>query len=88
MPIEYRELGRGSLGENLAFLQKEAQRSFDLFEGPLFRVMLAKLPANTGFALTINIHHIVYDGWSAQVFNGELKEVRQGRLRPDLVKKP
>lgn len=45
----------------------EARRSFNLVTGPLFRVTLLQLDAND-WMLLLNMHHIVSDGWSMQVF--------------------
>ncbi|NJO81279.1 MAG: amino acid adenylation domain-containing protein [Blastochloris sp.] len=45
----------------------EARRSFDLIKGPLFRVTLLHLGTND-WMLLLNMHHIISDGWSMQVF--------------------
>jgi amino acid adenylation domain-containing protein/non-ribosomal peptide synthase protein (TIGR01720 family) len=51
----------------------DAARPFDLERGPLLRVSLLRLDAALHVAL-LNVHHIVYDGWSAGVLVGELGE--------------
>jgi amino acid adenylation domain-containing protein len=69
--------------ENLAELDEEAQKKriaellrrerenkFDLAQGPLLRLSLIRL-ARDEHILVRSIHHIVYDGWSAGVFNRE-----------------
>ncbi len=51
----------------------DAARPFDLERGPLLRVSLLRLDTALHVAL-LNVHHIVYDGWSAGVLVGELGE--------------
>ncbi|MFV3371463.1 amino acid adenylation domain-containing protein [Pseudomonas sp. NY15435] len=46
-----------------------AQRSFDLAEGPLLRLHLARLPGEA--LLLVNLHHIIADGWSIGVLIDE-----------------
>jgi amino acid adenylation domain-containing protein len=50
---------------------EEAERPFDLAEGPLFRVSLLRLAPEDRYLL-LTIHHIVGDGWSTGVFFREL----------------
>jgi amino acid adenylation domain-containing protein len=61
--------------ERLAEAQRhtalEAQRPFDLQQGPLIRVTLLRLDATTHWLL-LAIHHIVFDGWSHVVLLREL----------------
>jgi amino acid adenylation domain-containing protein len=49
----------------------EAQRPFDLFKGPLFRATLISRAANKHILL-LNLHHIIFDGWSQTLFIEEL----------------
>ncbi|MBD2103128.1 non-ribosomal peptide synthetase [Leptolyngbya sp. FACHB-261] len=49
----------------------DAQRPFDLVQGPLFRAALLQLKA-TEHVLLLNMHHIVSDGWSFGVLIREL----------------
>ncbi|MBA3354610.1 MAG: amino acid adenylation domain-containing protein [Pyrinomonadaceae bacterium] len=49
----------------------EAQRTFDLARGPLVRVLLLRLNAEE-HVLLLNMHRIVSDGWSIDVFTREL----------------
>lgn len=51
----------------------EGARPFDLQRGPLFRSVLVMLGAND-HVLLITVHHIVFDGWSEDVFVRELAE--------------
>ena len=52
--------------------QEDAQRPFDLTRGPLLRVKLLQLNEEEHLFL-LNLHHIVFDGWSRGVFMRELK---------------
>ncbi|MCA1601537.1 MAG: condensation domain-containing protein, partial [Acidobacteria bacterium] len=55
----------------LQLSNSEAQRAFDLARGPLVRVVLLRLNAEE-HALLLNMHHIVSDRWSFDVFMREL----------------
>ena len=49
----------------------EAQRPFDLTQGPLLRATVLQL-TETEFVLLITLHHIISDEWSNEVFWREL----------------
>ncbi len=51
--------------------QAEAERSFDLSNGPLLRASLLRLAADEHIAL-LTMHHIVSDGWSMGVLVNEV----------------
>ncbi|HEY4640151.1 MAG TPA: amino acid adenylation domain-containing protein [Thermoanaerobaculia bacterium] len=51
--------------------QEDADRPFDLLNGPLMRTKLIRL-APDDHLLSITFHHIVADGWSLGVFFAEL----------------
>lgn len=53
------------------WLTKEVQRSFDLTRGPLIRAAIVKLEEQHHL-LVLTIHHIVSDGWSNGILQGEL----------------
>ena len=55
-------------------LQLEAERGFDLAQGPLFRARLYCLGADH-FVLLLAMHHIVSDGWSMGILFRELGEL-------------
>jgi len=58
-------------GEDLALVNAEAWRPFSLSKGPLIRATLFE--KNTqDHILLITFHHIVADGWSMDIFMGEL----------------
>jgi amino acid adenylation domain-containing protein len=54
-----------------AVLAAEAHRPFDLATGPLFRFLLLQL-APAAHVLVVNVHHIVFDGWSHAILMTEL----------------
>ncbi len=62
-------------------LAQEAVRLFDLSEGPLLRVVLYVLAApregRGDYALFLNMHHIIADGWSMGVLWQELDSLYQ-----------
>jgi amino acid adenylation domain-containing protein len=60
-------------------VSKEAQRPFDLRNGPLLRVLLADLGDHDQIFL-LSLHHIVSDGWSMQVLFRELSELYSAYL--------
>ncbi len=51
--------------------KQEAQRAFNLAQGPLFRAKLLRLTAQE-HVLLLNMHHIISDGWSFDVSFREL----------------
>src|SRR5579875_2474896 len=50
---------------------QEARRPFQLDQGPLLRVVLLRLAAQT-HVLLLTLHHIISDGWSMQILWREL----------------
>jgi amino acid adenylation domain-containing protein len=68
----------------------EAQRPFDLANGPVLRAELVRL-ADTDNLLLLTIHHIAADGWSMDVLFRELivlYEARRSGRPPALLKLP
>jgi len=57
-----------------AWLESEAREPFDLAHGPLLRARVGRLEEQLHI-LALTIHHIVTDGWSLNVFMGELREI-------------
>ncbi len=51
---------------------QETKRPFDLEKGPLLRTTLLRMDA-TENVLILTVHHIVFDGWSLEMFMRELK---------------
>jgi hypothetical protein len=52
-------------------ITEEAQRAFNLAQGPLLRVKLIRLKEEH-YVLVLNMHHIIADGWSVDIFEHEL----------------
>ncbi len=67
------------------FINKEAQLSFELSKGPLFRTTLLELGSQS-HVLFLNMHHIISDEWSIGVFIRELSTLyeafSQGQSSP------
>ena len=57
--------------EALRLANEQAQRPFDLTQGPLLRVLLLQLRAQE-YLLVLTMHHIISDGWSLGVLYKEL----------------
>jgi len=55
-------------------INAHAQEPLDLNTGPLFKAKLLQL-SDRQYALLINMHHIISDGWSMGVFVRELRQV-------------
>jgi amino acid adenylation domain-containing protein len=68
------EIERDAKAYHLA--RREAQRVFDLSNGPLIRVTLLRLE-ETEHLLLLMMHHIVTDGWSMGIFTRELTTLYQ-----------
>jgi amino acid adenylation domain-containing protein/non-ribosomal peptide synthase protein (TIGR01720 family) len=60
--------------EALRIASEEARRPFDLARGPLVRTTLVQLGA-ADYLLLLNMHHIVSDGWSMDVFAKEIRDL-------------
>lgn len=72
------------------FLLADANRSFDLINGPLIRIHLFK-SADNAHHLTISAHHIICDGWSMAVILQDLSKLYTANhkgLAPDLPAAP
>jgi len=69
---------------------EEAQRPFDLTQGPLLRTTLLQLDQEE-YILLLTIHHIVFDGWSLIILLQELSALYEACTRgksPILPKLP
>lgn len=62
--------------EILRLAKEDAQKPFDLGNGPLLRVMLVKLGDEDNVIL-LNMHHIISDGWSVGVLIQEVAALYQ-----------
>ncbi|MFF7597669.1 amino acid adenylation domain-containing protein [Streptomyces mirabilis] len=68
----------------------EAQRPFNLAQGPLLRMSLLRT-APDQHVLLLTVHHIASDGWSNDILLrelGELYRAHAGNTRPDLPALP
>ena len=72
---EYPKIEREGIAEQIA--TSEAQKPFDLRTEPLFRAKLLRL-AETEYLLVLNMHHIISDRWSFNVFYRELEALYTG----------
>lgn len=52
----------------------EGATAFDLAEGPLFRLKLVRMQDNQHIFI-LNLHHIIYDGWSKTVLEEEFMQL-------------
>ncbi|MBV9230953.1 MAG: AMP-binding protein, partial [Chloroflexi bacterium] len=68
-------------------LKTEAQTGFDLTRGPLLRLRLLRY-GDQDHLLLLNFHHIIFDGWSYQVFLKELSAFYQSFVSGSLVRLP
>ncbi|MBP6952569.1 MAG: amino acid adenylation domain-containing protein, partial [Alphaproteobacteria bacterium] len=59
---------------------QEATKPFDLSKGPLIRVMLINL-GQEKTVLIVNAHHIIFDGWSIEIFCRELSILYNAYLK-------
>ncbi|WP_123417576.1 non-ribosomal peptide synthase/polyketide synthase, partial [Pseudomonas brassicacearum] len=68
-----------------ALAEEEARQAFDLAQGPLVRGRLVRM-ADDDHVLLVTLHHIVSDGWSADLLTHELgvlyEAFRQGQDDP------
>ncbi|MCY1023460.1 non-ribosomal peptide synthase/polyketide synthase [Pyxidicoccus sp. MSG2] len=75
LPLPVVDLGSVPPGEREAearrLASEEAQRPFDLTNGPLLRTVLFRLDARE-HVLVLTMHHIVSDGWSMDVLVREV----------------
>jgi len=77
--------GRGAKGEEerLGEIRAEvAERRFDLRTGPLVRASLVRVEEEV-YQLMMAAHHIICDGWSVNVFIGDLMEEYRGLVEGD-----
>ncbi len=61
-------------------LAQESGHRFDLCQGPLYRFKLLQIGSRE-FILALNIHHIVFDGWSFGIFFQELTQCYEAGLQ-------
>lgn len=59
--------------------QQDARKPFDLEKDSLMRVTVLKIAAEKHIVI-VNIHHIIFDGWSAKVLNSDFTYLYQHYL--------
>ncbi len=62
-----------------ALINMDLKRPFDLSNGPLYRLALIKAAENE-FYFHASFHHIIFDGWSANVFVNDLCKIYNSLL--------
>ncbi|MFD2169345.1 non-ribosomal peptide synthase/polyketide synthase [Tumebacillus lipolyticus] len=86
IPLAYRDLSALDRPMQDEFLRLKVEEinadPFDLTSGPLVRAILFKR-GEEEYQLYLNIHHIVYDGWSYEVLFSDLAEAYQALLGGD-----
>ncbi len=65
--------------ETRRLLHDEVERPFDLTQGPLARFGLIRLHDDEHI-LVLNLHHVIFDGWSMGVFQHELETLYKAIL--------
>jgi hypothetical protein len=77
IPLQVRDISVGSdrdlEARAYSFVRQEIDAPFDLGKGPLIRTALLRLGPEHHILISI-MHHIVSDGWSAELFVRELAE--------------
>ena len=68
--------------ETLRLAKEEAERSFDLARGPLFRISLLRLEKLEQILL-LTMHHIISDGWSMGLFIREMALLYDASLKAE-----
>lgn len=81
LPIEERLL------EALRLAREEAQRPFDLVQGPLIRVALLRLDPQE-YVLLINMHHIISDEWSHGILMQEIVTLYTAQVTGQAIQLP
>jgi len=61
-------------------LRLEASTPFDLAAGPLFRTRLMRL-ASQNHIFVVTAHHVIFDGWSTNVFYSELSQLYNAAVK-------
>ena len=81
--VDLAGLGAAAEAEAARLHGEESMRPFDLAAGPLLRAALLRLAADE-HVLTLNLHHIISDGWSNAVLVRELTTAYGGGALPEL----
>lgn len=69
------------------YMEKEATTPYDFLNGPLVRAILFKLEPEL-HVLVWMTHHLIYDGWSTEVFDEELTAFYRSFVRNEPLNLP
>ena len=72
-----------SFEEADAILNTEAQKSFDLSNGPLVRLVIVQLDQHL-YRVAVVMHHIITDKWSMNILREEWSSLYRGNDLPPL----
>ncbi|HEX3153672.1 MAG TPA: amino acid adenylation domain-containing protein [Candidatus Angelobacter sp.] len=86
--VDLRDLPSETLPEALTARANQLQSSFNLEHGPLFKVILFRLPEHESDRLLILAHHLVIDGVSWQVLLADLEAVYRQIEKQTVVELP
>lgn len=77
--LQYHDLNGAAdaLGKAELLIREDQYLPYDLENGPLFRVMLLRLQEEE-YCFYVNIHHIISDGWSMDIFSRDLIALYDG----------
>ena len=79
--FDFSELSEEEKGKKVdTIIVDDSRYAFNLQKGPLFRLFLLKTSAEVHY-FHLNIHHIVFDGWSWPILVNELKSIYHCLLR-------
>lgn len=81
--VKYKREFREGKEEDIPVIIQDFIRPFDLDRAPLFRIGLVKLE-KTKYLFLCDIHHIIFDGSSGNIFLQELWELYRGKELPQL----
>lgn len=84
--LDYRDLTDLSIEEQNQYIsdlkESDAQKIFDLENGPLFRVYLLKL-SEKDHLLKLSAHHIICDGWSFGIILDNLSKIYSAKINKE-----
>jgi amino acid adenylation domain-containing protein len=90
VPVVDVEDTRADRAELQRFVDSHVRQPFDLASGPLLRAAVCRVAADD-HVLALAVHHIVFDGWSMDVFARDLAAAyaaRRAGAVPDLPEPP
>ncbi|MER5299619.1 amino acid adenylation domain-containing protein [Streptomyces lasiicapitis] len=89
LPVAFLDFTDGFVGSPSArldaFVQQDRRTGFDLREGPLARLAVARLAAER-WAFVWTNHHVLFDGWSLPILLGEVLDHYAASRRGESVR--